>query len=75
MQVVAKTPKSPLLKPHKYSNGKYVVSKTRFQRDYVYVSLDEIPSYIAQGFRVRMSDPVTHETPRLISRRSITVRP
>jgi hypothetical protein len=62
-----------ILEPHPYPGGKYVVSKTRFERDYLYVSKHEIPDYVRRGYSVRMSDPISHRSPRLISPGSITI--
>lgn len=46
-----------VLTPHRYANGKYVVSKTRFKPDYVYVDCySEILTYLQKGYKVRMSD-------------------
>lgn len=46
-----------ILTPHRYANGKYVVSKTRFKPDYVYVDCySEILTYLQKGYKVRMSD-------------------
>ena len=42
--------------PHRQNDGTYVVSKTRFAKDYVYVhTADEIIEHIKQGFSLRMS--------------------
>ncbi len=65
--------KGNLLEPHPYPGGQFVVSKTRFKKDYVYVAKSEIADYIRQGYSVRMSDPVTHRSPRLISPKSIKI--
>ena len=37
-------------------DGHYIVSKTRFKEDYAFVStLDEIISYVKQGYGIRMN--------------------
>lgn len=42
--------------PHRQNDGTYVVSKTRFAKDYVFVhTADEIIEHVKQGFSVRMS--------------------
>ncbi|CAM3158562.1 hypothetical protein [Vibrio rarus] len=42
--------------PHKHSNGKYVVSMTRFAEDYIYIdSIEDILGYLQKGYKVRMS--------------------
>lgn len=64
--------KGSILEPHPYPDGKYVVSKSKFKRDYVYVRLDQIRSKVlTEGLSLRMSDPVTHKHPCLISPSSI----
>ncbi len=77
MTVTARTRRGPekgnRLEPHPYPGGKYVVSKTRFERDYIYVTRNEIASYVRKGYSVRMSDPVMRHNPRLISPKYITI--
>ena len=42
--------------PHRQNDGTYVVSKTRFAKDNVFVhTADEIIEHVKQGFSVRMS--------------------
>ena len=76
-RITAKVTRGPetstLLEPHPYPSGKFVVSKTRFERDYKFVDYNEIPRYMELGFHVRMSDPITKKSPRLINPTSITV--
>lgn len=56
--------------PHRYSEGYYVVSETRFARDYVKVkTLNEVYACYKKGFKVRMS--YCGGTPSLISPGSI----
>jgi hypothetical protein len=46
--------------PHHYADGTYVVSKTRYTRDYVHVhSLKEVLSHLDRGYRLRVSDPMS----------------
>jgi hypothetical protein len=46
-----------LLYPHLHKDGMYVVSKTRFERDYIRLAnLHEIASHIADGYSLRMSN-------------------
>lgn len=46
-----------LLYPHLHKDGMFVVSKTRFERDYIRLAdLHEVASYIADGYKVRMSN-------------------
>ena len=58
--------KGSLLVPHRFADGKYVVSHSRFESDQVRVEKGAIPEWIERGFGLRMSDPVTHKSPRLI---------
>lgn len=60
--------------PHLYSDGKYVVSRTRFRADQIKVDAGDIPGYLRRGFRLRMSDPVTRQSPSLISPSSMKIR-
>lgn len=74
MKIVGKTPKSPHLEPHRYADGTCVVSKSRFKEDQKHVSYEEIPKYVfGEGLKLRMSDPITKASPRLISPRSIAM--
>ena len=58
------------LTPHKHVSGHYVVSKTRFQSDYVYVdTLEEVLQHLKAGYKVRVSDPITKSSPSLVSAR------
>lgn len=46
-----------LLHPHLHKDGMYVVSKTRFEKDYIRLEyLHEIASHIAAGYSLRMSN-------------------
>jgi hypothetical protein len=52
-----------VLYPHRYPDGFYVVSRSRFEEDYVKVgSLSDIAAWIANGYSLRMSNP--EESPR-----------
>jgi hypothetical protein len=62
------------LKPHRHKDGSYVVSKTRYAKDYVRVTNEaELPDWVARGFSVRMSnlDVENHRSPSLIAPASI----
>jgi hypothetical protein len=66
--------KGTILTPHKHTDGTFVVSKTRFEKDYVRVTNeDDLPGWVAQGYGVRMSnlDVASHKSPSLISPTSI----
>jgi hypothetical protein len=66
---VSRGPKAgTLLFPHKHEDGAYVVSMTRYERDYIYVTdPDELLGWLEKGFRLRMSNPAAGAAePRLI---------
>lgn len=62
-----------ILFPHKHEDGAYVVSKTRFEEDYIRVANeDEILRWLEQGYGLRMSNPAKGITaPSLIAPKSI----
>ncbi len=44
--------------PCRHKDGMYVVSKTRYEKDYVRVgTLEEVASYVEKGYSVRMNNP------------------
>jgi len=56
--------------PHLFNDGFYVVSETRFARDYVKVkTLNEVYECYKKGFKIRMSHK--GEKPSLISPSSV----
>ncbi len=62
------------LYPHKFRDGNYVVSKSRFQSDYIRLAnIGEVKQYIERGYSLRMSNPSSakHRAPSLISPSSI----
>lgn len=62
------------LTPHRHTDGMFVVSMTRFEKDYIRVPTEaELPDWIAKGYRVRMSNPSvsSHKSPSLIAPSSI----
>lgn len=62
-----------LLFPHQHEDGTYVVSKTRFEDDYVRLSrLVEILPWLEKGYGLRMSNPAKGiKAPSLIMPESI----
>jgi hypothetical protein len=55
---VQRGPKSgTMLFPHKHEDGMFVVSKTRFEKDYKRVSETAILGWLERGFALRMSNP------------------
>lgn len=62
-----------MLFPHVHEDGTYVVSKTRFEEDYIHVSdRNEILPWLEKGYGLRMSNPDQGiKAPSLISPQSI----
>ena len=59
--------------PHRHADGTYVVSPSRFERDYIRVSrLEEVAVLIRQGLKCRMSSSRAR-APRLFAPASITI--
>lgn len=57
---VARGPKTgTLLYPHKHRDGSYVVSMTRFDKDYIKVANStDLLNWLEKGYRLRMSNKV-----------------
>lgn len=55
---VSRGPKTgTILYPHKHRNGRYVVSMTRFEKDYIYIDeAGELLIWLEKGYRLRMSN-------------------
>ncbi|QYU68667.1 hypothetical protein J4558_00500 [Leptolyngbya sp. 15MV] len=55
---VTRGPKAgTLLYPHKHRDGSYVVSMTRFEKDYVHITDPAgLLSWLEKGYRLRMSN-------------------
>ncbi|MGE5563621.1 MAG: hypothetical protein ACM3ZV_10000 [Bacillota bacterium] len=50
--------KGTLLYPHKHEDGAYIVSMTRFERDYIRVpDAADLLGWLEKGYRLRMSNP------------------
>ena len=62
-----------LLFPHRHEDGSFVVSKTRFEKDYLRLRNEhEILAMLEEGYALRMSNPNEGITaPSLISPESI----
>ena len=59
-----------ILRPHRYSDGCYVASRSRYEVDYVRVgSLERLIALWKQGYKIRMSAPESeqHRSPSLIA--------
>lgn len=54
---VSRGPKAgTLLHPHLHKDGSYVVSMTRFEKDYIHLNdLSEVLNWLEKGYRLRMS--------------------
>jgi hypothetical protein len=77
MKIFAKVSRGPqkgeVITPHCHDDGMYVVSPTRFERDYVRVpTLEDFASNIRKGMKGRMSSPAV-KGPRLFSKTSIHI--
>lgn len=65
--------KGEIVTPHRHEDGTYVVSPTRFEKDYVHVAtLEAFVSEIRKGLKGRMSSHVV-KGPRLFSPSSIHI--
>jgi hypothetical protein len=77
MKIFAKVSRGPqkgeIVTPHRHEDGTYVVSPTRFERDYIRVStLEDFASEIRKGLKGRMSSQSV-KGPRLFSQSSIHI--
>ena len=62
-----------ILSPHLHADGHYVVSMTRFEKDYVRIDdAEKLLSWLERGYRLRMSNKAGGvPTPSLIEPRAI----
>ena len=77
MKIIAQVSRGPqkgeIVTPHRHEDGTYVVSPTRFEKDYIRVAtLEDFASQIRKGLKGRMSSPGA-KGPRLFSPKSITI--
>ena len=66
-----------VLTPHKHEDGMFVVSRTRFESDYIRVSsVNQAVALINEGYSVRMSNlaSATHRAPSLIAPASLSIK-
>jgi curli biogenesis system outer membrane secretion channel CsgG len=59
-----------ILTPHLHNDNCFVVSLSRFEKDYVRIKEEsDLPNWVAKGYRVWMSNPSvkSHRSPSLIS--------
>lgn len=71
---VARGPKAGMiLYPHLHADGHYVVSMTRFEKDYLRIQdLGELLSWLRRGYRLRRSNKAAGvPAPSLVGPRSI----
>ena len=65
--------KGEVVTPHRHAEGTYVVSPSRFERDYIRVpTLEDVAAHIRQGLKCRMSSSRA-KAPRLFAPASITI--
>jgi hypothetical protein len=77
MKIIAKVSRGPqkgeIVTPHRHEDGTYVVSPTRFEKDYIRVAtLEDFASQIRRGLKGRMSSPAV-KGPRLFSPSAINI--
>lgn len=67
--------KGKRLYPHTHEDGSFVVSPTKFERDYIRLaSAGDIEGHLHRGLRLRMSNPAEGITaPSLIKPESISI--
>lgn len=72
--IVSRGPqKGEIVTPHRHEDGTYVVSPTRFEKDYIRVAtLEDFAFQTRKGLKGRMSSP-TVKGPRLFSPKSINI--
>ncbi|MQW93363.1 hypothetical protein GHJ48_13360 [Acinetobacter sp. dk771] len=59
-------------KPYKNKEGLFVVSKDRFQKNYIYVNtIEEVYAYLEKGLKVRMQ--YQNNSPSLINLMSLEI--
>ena len=47
-----------MLHPHRYEDGHYVASRTRYKEDQIEVATEgELVDYLQRGYSIRMSNP------------------
>ena len=65
------------LYPHLHKDGAYVVSMTRFEKDYIRVfTMEDVKNHISKGYSVRMSNPTAGiSASSLMAPSGITVNP
>lgn len=78
IEITAKKSRGPykgnILYPHKYLDGMYVASLSKFEEDYIRVkSLEELAILIKSGYKARMSNPAINSPPSGIISRNICI--
>ena len=77
MKIIAKVSHGPqkgeIVTPHRHEDGTYVVSPTRYEKDYIrVVALEDFAFQIRKGLKGRMSSPAV-KGPRLFNPKSINI--
>lgn len=65
-----------ILTPHLHEGNYYVVSLTRFEKDYQRIEDEKfLPEWVSKGYSVRMSNPAvkSHRSPSLIAPASMDI--
>ncbi|MFJ2325141.1 hypothetical protein [Pseudomonas sp. NPDC087690] len=58
--------------PHRYADGTYVATTSKYQSDYVYTErLDELEALVRSGYGARMSNPAVEQGPSYITHNKI----
>ncbi|ANO33118.1 hypothetical protein AB4343_03215 [Vibrio breoganii] len=66
--------KGLIQQPHRHKNGKFAVSKARFDEGYTYVeSTEDIYKYLRQGYKVKVSSAEPLTAPSLVGLASLTI--
>jgi hypothetical protein len=76
-KITAEVSRGPLmgqpLTPHIYRDGKYIVSSSKFEEDYIRADdLEEAIALVMAGYKLRMSNPEIGHAPSLINPESIS---
>jgi len=59
--------------PHKYNDGAYVASSSKYDVDYIRVDIDELEALVKVGYGTRMSSPDILQPPSHIESKSIEI--
>jgi len=66
--------KGMFLYPHRYADGSYVATTSRYSTDYIYIEhLDELSALVRLGYGARMSNPALSQGPSYIAHSKINI--